>query len=118
MELDFLYVPSADVAADATYWVNVLGARLVFAVDGMGAKLLRPARKDEPDNGLHLSGIRQRIESIFWTCKDLLGLERHGARTLHGLRTRLACRFLALTAAIALNHRLGLPSRSLAQYTA
>jgi hypothetical protein len=24
MELDFLYVPSADVAADATYWVNVL----------------------------------------------------------------------------------------------
>ena len=28
MELDFLYVPSADVAADATYWVNVLGARL------------------------------------------------------------------------------------------
>ena len=31
---------------------------------------------------------------------------------------RLACRFLALTAAIALNHRLGLPSRALAQYTA
>jgi hypothetical protein len=39
MELDFLYVPSADVAADATYWVNVLGARLVFAVDGMGARV-------------------------------------------------------------------------------
>ncbi len=39
MELDFLYVPSADVEADATYWVNVLGARLVFAVDGMGARV-------------------------------------------------------------------------------
>jgi hypothetical protein len=39
MELDFLYVPSADVAADATYWVNVLGARLAFAVDGMGARV-------------------------------------------------------------------------------
>ena len=39
MELDFLYVPSADVAADANYWVNVLGARLVFAVDGMGARV-------------------------------------------------------------------------------
>ena len=39
MELDFLYVPSADVAADATYWVNVMGARLVFAVDGMGARV-------------------------------------------------------------------------------
>jgi hypothetical protein len=39
MELDFLYVPSADVAADAGYWVNVLGANLVFAVDGMGARV-------------------------------------------------------------------------------
>jgi hypothetical protein len=39
MELDFLYVPSSNVAADAGYWVNVLGARLVFAVDGMGARV-------------------------------------------------------------------------------
>ncbi|MEK6227600.1 MAG: hypothetical protein AABM40_15065 [Chloroflexota bacterium] len=39
MKLDFLYVPSADVAADATYWVNVLGARLLFAVEGMGARV-------------------------------------------------------------------------------
>jgi glyoxalase/bleomycin resistance protein/dioxygenase superfamily protein len=39
MELDFLYVPSADVAADATYWVKVLGAKLVFAVEGMGARV-------------------------------------------------------------------------------
>lgn len=39
MELDFLYVPSANVAGDATYWVNVLGARLVFAVEGMGARV-------------------------------------------------------------------------------
>ena len=39
MELDFLYVPSADVAADATYWVDVLGARVLFAVDGMGARV-------------------------------------------------------------------------------
>ena len=39
MELDFLYVPSADVAADATYWVDVLGARVLFAVEGMGARV-------------------------------------------------------------------------------
>jgi hypothetical protein len=39
VELDFLYVPSGDVAADATYWVNVLGARLIFAVEGMGARV-------------------------------------------------------------------------------
>ncbi len=79
---------------------------------------LRPRRKDEPGRGANLAPIRQRIESIFWTAKDILTLERHGARTLHGLRTRLACRFLALAAAVALNHRLGLPSRSLIHYTA
>ena len=39
MELDFLYVPSPNVAADAAYWVTVLGARLVFAVEGMGARV-------------------------------------------------------------------------------
>lgn len=39
MQLDFLYVPSADVERDATYWVNVLGARPVFAIDGMGARV-------------------------------------------------------------------------------
>jgi hypothetical protein len=66
----------------------------------------------------HLAPLRQRIESIYWTAKDILTLERHGARTLHALRTRLACRFFALTAAIALNHRVGLPSRALAQYPA
>ena len=79
-----------------------------------GAQLLRPARKDEPDNGLHLSGIRQRIESIFWTLKDRLGLERHRAHSLHGLRNRIATKLLALTAGVWLNHYLGRPTRTFA----
>jgi len=64
------------------------------------------------------ASIRQRIESIFQTCKDILTLERHGARSLHGLKTRIAARFLALAAPIALNHHLGRPPRALANYTA
>ena len=87
-------------------------------VADLDAQILRPRRKDEPGRGPHLAPIRQRIESIFWTAKDILTLERHGARTLHALRTRIACRFLALTAAIALNHDLGRPSRALADFTA
>lgn len=87
-------------------------------VTDLGAQILRPRRKDEPGRGPHLAPIRQRIESIFWTAKDILTLERHGARTLHALRTRLACRLLALAAAIALNHHLGRPSRALADLTA
>jgi hypothetical protein len=65
-----------------------------------------------------LWATRQRVESIFQTCKDLLTLERHGARTLHGLATRINMRFLPLTAAISLNHRLGRPPRALGDYTA
>ena len=94
---------------------NFRGAQFEADLATLDAAIMRPRRKDEPGKGLHLAPIRQRIESIFWTAKDILTLERHGARTLHGLRTRLACRFLALTAAIALNHQLGLPSRALAQ---
>jgi hypothetical protein len=82
------------------------------------ATIVRPRRRDEPGHGPHLAPIRQRIESIFWTFKDLLTLERHGARTLHGLRARISQRLLALTAGIALNHHLGRPSRALATYTA
>jgi len=78
----------------------------------------RPTRKDEPGDGPHLSQIRQRIESIFWTCKDLLTLERHGARTRAGLRERILQRFLCLAACVSLNHRLGRPSRSLVSYCA
>jgi Transposase DDE domain len=84
----------------------------------LDATVCRPRRKDEPSPGPHLAPIRQRIESIFHTCKDLLTLERHGARTLHGLRTRISSRFLALAAAINLNHRLGRPSRTLIDYIA
>jgi hypothetical protein len=84
----------------------------------LDATIIRPRRKDEPARGPHLAPIRQRVESIFQTCKDLLTLERHGARTLHGLATRINIRFLALTAAIALNHHLARPPRALTDYTA
>jgi hypothetical protein len=88
------------------------------AMQARQALIVRPRRKDEPGPGPHLAPIRQRIESIFQTLKDLLTLERHGARTLHGLRERMLQRFLTLTAAIALNHQLGRPTRSLIAYTA
>jgi len=79
-----------------------------------GAAVLRPARANEPDNGLHLSGIRQRIESIFWTLKDHLGLEAHRARTLHGLRARIASKLLAYSAGIWSNWLTGRPSPAFA----
>jgi len=94
------------------------GRGFAAAVAEMGALVVRPARKDEAGHGPHLAPIRQRIESIFWTCKDLLTLERHGARTTAGLRERFLARFLCLAACISLNHRLGRSSRALVDYCA
>jgi len=94
------------------------GRRFAAEVAQRGATLVRPRREDEPGPGAHLAPVRQRIESIFWTCKDLLTLERHGARTLAGLRERVLARFCCLAAAITLNHQLGRPSRALVNYCA
>ena len=38
-ELDFVYMPSRDVAADLTHFEEVLGGRVVFAVDAMGTRV-------------------------------------------------------------------------------
>jgi len=94
------------------------GRQFAAAVCDRQATIVRPRRRDEPSHGPHLAPIRQRIESIFWTAKDLLTLERHGARTLAGLRERVLARFCCLAAAIALNHQLGRPSRALVDYCA
>ena len=94
------------------------GREFEQAVRELGGVIVRPARKDEPDSPTHLASIRQRIESVFLTCKDLLGLERHGARTTRNLRARIATRLLALAACVHLNHQLGRPSRAIATYTA
>lgn len=94
------------------------GREFEQAVSELGGLIVRPARKDEPRTGVHLAPIRQRIESVFLTFKDLLSLEHHGARTTANLRARIATRLLALAACIRLNHQLGRPSRALADYTA
>src|SRR6202022_1357458 len=37
--LDFIYHPSTDVKRDVAYFTDVLGGRLRFAVEGMGARV-------------------------------------------------------------------------------
>ncbi len=83
----------------------------------LGATIIRPNRKTEPRQAPIISGVRQRVESIIHTTKSTLGLERHGARTVHNLRVRICIRLLALAASTTHNHNLGLPSRHLTPYT-
>jgi hypothetical protein len=95
---------------------NFAGAEFEQLMAAHGATFLRPDRKDEPRRHGSLGPVRQWIESTFWTCKGQLGLERHGARTLTGLGTRIGLRLLALAAGIWHNHHTHQPRRALAAY--
>ena len=57
---------------------------------------------------------RQLIEGVIWQLKDHFGLERHRAKTLNGLLTRLAAKVAAYTCGQLLNARLGRPVRHFA----
>ena len=82
------------------------GAEIEELVAGLGGAFLRPDRKDEAPRFGDLGGVRQWIEAIFDQLKDQLSLERHGAHTPGGLRTRVAQRLLALGACVWHNWRL------------
>jgi hypothetical protein len=71
--------------------------------------LLRPVRKGEARRaGQNLfKPLRQVIESVNWTLKGQLDLERHGGRTTEGIIARILVRILALTAAIWHNDKTG-----------
>ena len=59
--LDFLYVPSRDVAGDLAYFRDVLGGRVVFAVESLGTRVAAIRLTEEPPHVLltdHLEGDR------------------------------------------------------------
>jgi hypothetical protein len=60
------------------------------------------------------SGKRQIIEGVVSQLKDFFCLERHRAKTLGGLLTRLAAKVAAYTCALRINDSLGRPLRHLA----
>jgi hypothetical protein len=71
--------------------------------------LLRPVRKGEARRaGQELfRPLRQVTESVNWTFKGQLDLERHGGKTPEGILARVLARVLALTAAIWHNDKAG-----------
>jgi len=60
------------------------------------------------------AGKRQLIEGVIWQLKDQFSLERHRAKTIGGLLTRLAAKVAAYTCGQLLNARLGRPLRHFA----
>lgn len=78
--LDFVYMPSRDVAADMAYFTEVLGARLVFAVEGMGTRVAMVELTEGPPRVLlagHLEGdqpvLVYRVADLKVAMRELQG---------------------------------------------
>ena len=78
--LDFVYMPSRDVAADMTYFTDVLGGRLVFAVEGMGTRVAMVELTEGPPRVLlagHLEGdqpvLVYRVDDLESAMRELEG---------------------------------------------
>ena len=98
---------------------NYFGRRFEADLTERELALLRPARKGEARRaGQNLfKPLRQVIESVNWTFKGQLDLERHGGRTPEGIIARVLARILALTAAVWHNDKTSQPvKRSLTAY--
>ena len=67
-------------------------------LNAAGIALIRPAAKTEPPRPgrRFLRPLRQIIESVNWTLKSQLGLERHRGRTRPGVAARILQRLLVL----------------------
>ena len=60
-QLDFIYQPSIDVAADMSHLAHVLGGQIVFAIEAMGARVAMVKLAAGPPHLLltdHLEGER------------------------------------------------------------
>ena len=88
-DLDFLYMPSDDVAADLAYFSTVLGGRLIFAIEDSGVRVAMIELTAGPPRVLltdHLEGDRPilvyRVADLEATLVDLRSRGWTGERSL------------------------------------
>ena len=99
--LDYLYQPSRDVATDLAYLADVLGARVVFAIEAMGTRVAMVELAPPPPWLLladHVEGERpilvhrvadlaaeaEALRSRGWQGDHSLELPQGPCRTFHG----------------------------------
>lgn len=76
--LDYLYMPSSDVATDVAWFTDVLGGRLIFAIEGMGTRVAMIELTADPPAIIlagHLEGdqpvLVYRVSSLEATTREL-----------------------------------------------
>jgi hypothetical protein len=81
-QLDFLYIPSRDVATDLVYLTEVLGGRVVFAVEAMGTRVAAVQLTNGPPLVLLADHVEGERPILVYRVADLgaalAGLEARG----------------------------------------
>jgi predicted enzyme related to lactoylglutathione lyase len=78
-ELDFLYMPSSDVESDMAFFTEVLGGRVVFAVEGMGARVAAVELASSPPTILLTDHLEGEQPILVYRVQDLeAALNRQG----------------------------------------
>jgi len=87
--LDYLYMPSRDVAADMAWFTGILGGRLIFAIEAMGTKVAMIEMAEAPPRIVladHVEGdapiLVYRVTSLTDATSQLEGRGWHAERSL------------------------------------
>ncbi len=70
--LDYVYMPSRDVAADVAYFTDVLGGQLIFAIDGMGTRVAMVDLTDGPPRILLAGHLDDDRPVLVYRVADLM----------------------------------------------
>jgi hypothetical protein len=88
-QLDYIYMPSRDVARDVRHFTEALGADLVFAIEGMGARVAMLALSDSPPFVLLADHVEGEAPILVYRVSDLraalASLEKRGWKRGHSL---------------------------------
>jgi catechol 2,3-dioxygenase-like lactoylglutathione lyase family enzyme len=74
--LDYVYMPSPDVAADRDWFTDVLGGRLVFAIEGMGTRVAMVELTPDPPGLLLADHLEGDVPILVYRVGDLEATSR------------------------------------------
>jgi hypothetical protein len=87
IQLDYLYVPSADVAVDLEYFTRIIGAEVAFAIEGMGARVAMLRLTEGPPHLLLTDHLETDRPIFIYRVADLAAaladLKRRGWKQAH-----------------------------------
>ncbi len=69
--LDFLYIPSRDVAADAIYFASTLGGRVVFAIEAWRTRVAMVEMTPRPPHLLFTDHVEGETPILIYRVADL-----------------------------------------------